>query len=392
MTLLDFIEGIAQNALKNPQIFFQAGHNGPYRHPETLVRNKAHWLITFCKLYHWSGKDLYKAKALEFAEYLLSKAARPNGYSFYHRNAPKKDKCNGLIGQAWTFEALAQASATFQDTTYNKLAEEVFLQHHFNEEHALWNILEIDGEILPIDNAFNHQLWFASSISLINSDHPKVQSRISMFLDKLFENVIVLDNGLIYHEFGFEPKDSYGKKQKAGITMRLRQGIKKIFVMERKDDSVVLSPEEKKEKLWQKMKYKSIGYQAFNTHAFAMLKQQLPSHPIWKNQLVDKVVDYFFTEEYIQGIEDNTYGFPYNPPGFEIPFSLSVLKPTMDSHTLHELSQKWINKQLEQCFDASSGRMEKNTADPNTLTARLYEITRLDKKILNSVLIDNKFV
>ena len=169
MNLIEFIENIGQKALQHPERYLIPGHNGPYYHQETPIRNKGHWLITFCKLYEWTGDEAFKDKAAEIAENLLSKEARPFGFSFYHRDAPKKDQCNGLVGQAWTFEALGQAATTFQDQVFSSVAEEVFLQHHFNEEHGLWNILEVNGRILPIDNAFNHQLWFAAGIAQVKN-------------------------------------------------------------------------------------------------------------------------------------------------------------------------------------------------------------------------------
>lgn len=386
MTLLDFIDSMAQKALQYPQVYFKPGHNGPYFHPETEVRNKGHWLITFCKLYEWTGKEVYKGKAGELAEYLLSQEARPYGYSFYHRNAPKKDRCNGLVGQAWTFEALAQASKTLQDHAFDKLAEKVFLQHSFDNTYSLWNILEIDGKILPIDNAFNHQLWFAAAISMVNSDHPQIRSQVGIFLDKLFENVTVLENGLIYHEF--EPEGLYVKAQKTGIRRRIKHQIKQFFMPGQ--HAVNFTPEEKKEKLWHKMKHKSIGYHAFNTYAFALLKQQYPSHPIWQHPHIENITSYLFSDEYVQGIEDNKFSFAYNPPGFEVPFSLLILKPDMQNFSA--FAQKWVNKQLQVCYNKDTGFFDRNNEDALTLTARIYEATRLGRQILGEISINDNLI
>ena len=43
----------------------------------------------------------------------------------------------------------------------------MFLRHHWNEAEGLWNCLDIDGSILPVDLTFNHQLWFAYSGSRV---------------------------------------------------------------------------------------------------------------------------------------------------------------------------------------------------------------------------------
>lgn len=392
MTLLDFIDNIAQQALEYPHVYITPGHNGPYFHPETPVRNKGHWLVTFCKLYEWTGRELYKSKAAELAEFIVSKEARPHGYSFYHRNAPKKDKCNGLVGQAWTFEALAQAAKTFGDHGFNKLAEEVFLQHHFNQKHALWNILEIDGKILPIDNAFNHQLWFAAGISLVNSKNAEIHRQLTSFLDQLFHNVTTLDNGLIYHEFDFEPEDPYQRRKDRRLDV-IKQKLKLILSPGKSVEAKVntLTPAEKKEKLWHKMKNKSIGYHSFNTYAFALLKQQYPAHPIWEHGTLKNIVKYLFTDEYIQGVKDNQYSFAYNPPGFEVPFSIYVLQKLEESHFC-TLAQNWVNQQLAISYNQASGLFDQNNQDPVTLTARIYEVTRLDQHVLNRITIENKFL
>ena len=171
MRLNKMILKIAENnsKLQNEDGSFPPGHNGPYHDTETPVRNSGHWLITFSKCYKLTNKSKYKDKVYQLAEYLTTEDARPNGYSFYHRNKKGKDKCNGLIGQAWTFEALTEATKILKDNKYALLAEDIFFQHTFNEECGLWNRLEIDGKILPIDRTFNHQLWFAACASLIKS-------------------------------------------------------------------------------------------------------------------------------------------------------------------------------------------------------------------------------
>jgi len=39
--------------------------------------------------------------------------------------------------------------------------------------------------------------------------------------------------------------------------------------------------------------------------------------------------------------------------------------------------KEWISKQIEQHYDFKINLMNKHTCDPNTLAARLYEVTRL---------------
>src|SRR5512134_800532 len=85
------------------------GHNGPYHDPETPVRTTSHWLITFVAAYRISVGDVFRDAACRAAGYLQTEDARPRRKTFYHRLNPSKDGCNGLVGQAWTLEALLES-------------------------------------------------------------------------------------------------------------------------------------------------------------------------------------------------------------------------------------------------------------------------------------------
>lgn len=387
MTAIELILDVADRAIECPNHYLIPGHNGPYNHPETDVRNIGHWLIILGKAYKWTERTAFKNRVSELAEYLCSKDARPYGFSFHHRNKEGKDSCNGLIGQAWTFEALVEAASILGDDKYLALAEEVFFQHHFNEEHALWQCLEIDGNDLPVDPTFNHQLWFAASASLLKSKREtEVRERVVRFLDYLPENLTILDNGLIYHpvEHLWETQFERNYTLKAGLKKRIRNILR--YIKSGK------WPEKKpaKNKVWQdarnKMVNKSVGYHAFNMYAFALLKQQIPEHPFWETGEFKMAVDYMLTDEYKEGLNENKYGYPYNPPGFEIPFSLYVLKDMSKEELLH-ICRWWAGEQFRKCWNTETGMMDKNTEDPLTLTSRMYEATRLPQEILDKILI-----
>ena len=57
-----------------------------------------------------TSEEKFKKAALACTEYLSGQKARPYGKTFCHRKSDSKDKCNGLIGQAWSIEAIAIAS------------------------------------------------------------------------------------------------------------------------------------------------------------------------------------------------------------------------------------------------------------------------------------------
>mgnify|MGYP003985050587 CR=1 FL=1 len=357
----------------------ESGHNGPYHDSETLVRNYSHWIITLTYLYYLSGELDYKSRVHALAEFLYSQDARPNGFSFHHRNG-HKDKCNGLIGQAWTFEALVKASEILGDSKYAQLAEDVFFQHNFNDQYGLWNRLEIDGENLSIDLTFNHQLWFASCASLLKTPkEAQIKTMVTRFLDCLIENVTVLNNGLIYHPIERKIHDKYNRYSLKGWVKKIAVRVIKILLF--KNDI-------QKAETNKIMIDKSIGYHQFNMYALAMLKEQMPEHLIWKSDIIINAVDYMLTDDFIQGIEDNKYGFPYNPPGFEVPFALNVLGD-LGEQELKQYTEFWMNKQFDKCYNPITSSMDRNTEDPITHNARFYEVTRLlDMKDVQKISLD----
>lgn len=386
MRLSNLILKIAENSIKlqNENGSFLPGHNGPYYDSETPVRNSGHWLITFSKCYELTNKVKYKDKVYQIAEYLTSEDARPNGYSFYHRNKNGKDKCNGLIGQAWTFEALAEATKILEDSKYALLAEEIFFQHTFNEECGLWNRLEIDGQILPIDRTFNHQLWFTACASLIKSQRSnEILRKIRKFVNMLPQNLTILENGMIFHPIEWLFKDNsinYDIENKR-LMKKVKNYLKILrnFILNKK----ILTEKE----IYEKEIYRSIGYHSFNMYACAILKSQIPNNIIWQSDLIVKSINFLLSNEYKSLLKNNKYAFPYNPPGFEVPYSLYMLKK-MKRKEFIEISKYWINKQFDECFNKKSFMMDRNTDDALTHTARIYELTRVPDSILKEIIIN----
>lgn len=385
MNLQEFILRLARDALLRPEKYLRSGLNGPYHDPETPVRNFGHWLITFAKCYEWTGDRKFRDKVAELAEYLCSEKSRPYRHSFHHRNKTGKDKCNGLIGQAWTFEALGEASRLLEIRRFEKLAEDVFFQHPFDGRIGLWNRLEIDGQVLSLDSTFNHQLWFAACSSLIQSEEKdKIKSRITRFLDCLKHNLSVLKNGLVYHpiEHLFDANmqtqhrvPNQVKKWFMHILSAVRTGT---WLKEAKNY------EQAKAEILGKVVSKSIGYHCFNMYGFALLKQSIPTHPFWDSEKFRKMVDYMLTEEYNNGLDDNPFGYPYNPPGFELPYALSVLKPMARGELLRTCS-RWVNEQVKRCYNEETQMMDRNTEDSVTHSARIYEAGRLEDWLLQSI-------
>ena len=333
MHLSDLIIKSANAAIRSQRTdgSISPGHNGPYHDQETPVRNTGHYIITFSKAYELSGEEVYLDGIDQAAKFLLTKSTRPQYHSFHHRTKKGKDKCNGLIGQAWTFEALVKASEILNDSKYVELAEDVFFQHHFNKQYGLWNRLEINGDILSIDMTFNHQLWFAACASLIDSPRKKeIQDRIVCFLDCLPENLTILNNGLIYHPITRKIKDKYS-------TIPKKVGIKRTALKFLNFFRANRYNKKSTETEYERIIYKSIGYHQFNMYAFAILKLEFPKHPYLLTNKFKKIVDFMFTDFFTDGIDENKYGYPYNPPGFEVPYALAILSD-LNENDLIDLS------------------------------------------------------
>jgi len=340
---------VARSGLKKKKgNFMLPGNNGPYNDRETPVRNTSHWLIIFSKAYEITKIEKFKKIIFQFAQYLSSSEALPYKQSFFCRQTKNKDKCNGLIGQAWVIEALMEAGKVLKKRKYTDLAIRIFLKHKFNQNLGLWHRLEINGKNLSIDPTLNHQIWFASSAASIKNK--KVQERIGVFLDKLEGNITILDQGVIFHPI---------------VKIWRRQ----TYFSQLKKSMLNKNSEEETRK---KMIYKSIGYHSFNLYALAILKKQFPQHSIWSSVKIKKALQYCFSQQYEKDTTNNKYGYPYNPIGFE----MSLIYETFSIENKKD-SIPWLKKQLKQNFKTTKqGITTTKTSDKLTLIARVYELTR----------------
>jgi hypothetical protein len=321
------------------------GHNGPYFHPETPIRNTCHWLITFLKVYKITKEGQFLKASKNCVEYILSKKDK---YNYHHRTFKGRDKCNGLIGPAWTMEALLVASEELDRADLSDVASEIFLLHAFDEKLGLWYRREIDGKVLSVDGTFNHQLWFAAVGSMFDKKkYPEIHKQIKVFIEKLDQNFDVYKNGLIWH---FVTQNQFN-------FIGLKRFISKILNLTIKKEKSI---------------HKAIGYHQFNMYAFAIIKESYPDISFWNSEKFQKALSFIENEEYKKGLKNNKYGFEYNVAGIEVAYVLSVFKKNSEKQQKH-----WIEAQFHRNYDFKKNMLCKNTDDPETLSARLCEATRL---------------
>jgi hypothetical protein len=347
-TIYKYLEKSAEKALlfqKNDGSM-PSGHNGPYFHPETPVRNTVHWLIILIKVYKITKNKVFLDASRKCINYLVRQKTE---YNYHQRTYKGKDKCNGLIGPAWVMEALIIASKELNRMDLSDLASEIFFLHKLDKKNGLWHRREIDGKILSIDWTFNHQLWFAAIASTFNKKkYPKIHNQVKKFIKRLDKNFNVYNNGLIKHSI---------------LLINFSLSGLKNFLLKIKNNTI-----SKK-----KIIHKTIGYHQFNLYAFGILKENYPNISFWKSEKFKKALKFIESKEYEKDLENNKFGFDYNVAGIEIAYVLKVFKKNSE-----KLQKYWLEKQFQRNYDFEKNLLCRNAKDPETLSARIYEIARLD--------------
>ena len=72
MNSFEIIEKIALKFAKDLSLI-RAGNNGPYKHPETVLRNYSHWVIIFSKLNKEKPKKIYLDAIKRLSKYFFKK-------------------------------------------------------------------------------------------------------------------------------------------------------------------------------------------------------------------------------------------------------------------------------------------------------------------------------
>lgn len=330
---------------------FPAGHNGVYRDPETPVRNTAHWAITLSRAAELTGDDTLAEAARRAVGYLLSRAARPMGATFHCRTNPDKDMCNGLIGQAWAIEGLAVAGRRLEVPGSDAAAREVFLLHPFDRRSGLWRRVNVDGSRSNFDLTFNHQLWFAAAGAMIGDTDPTIVERVERFLERAADGLLrVSRDGRVRHDVAHPL-----------LPERIGGHVRSLRLRRRADAH---GP-------GRATVYKEVGYHAFNLYGLALLREALPDHPVWAAPAISAALGFANRQRYVEALEGNTFGYPYNPAGFEMAYTTQVFSTVPWRHR----PEWWVRQQLDH---AGVVAPEAGAPDPVTLGARLYEASRLE--------------
>lgn len=346
------------------------GHNGPRFNADTPARNTAHWLISFLWAYEHTGETRFQEAARRAADYLISPSCLPMKAAFWCRTDKGMDLSNGLIGQAWAIEALATAAGKLDNPEYGTVAARTFLLHPFDPGYALWHSINVDGSWLPLNLAYNQQVWFAMAGLLLLKHEgisEDVRDRVTTFLQYYDRHLFLNRFGLIHHAI-----------PRMGLTMNpIKKGIRSFFDM--------------KDRVTNRYLDASIGYHAFNLYAFAVLfmETQTDREMFAIRPPLMRAIAFLRTPRFAEAVADNKYGYSYNPVGFEAALTISAFRKYLGEETvlLKEI-ETWIGIQIGKHFSVEKGLMVKDTGDPDILAARIYELTRLPKHLLETVEID----
>lgn len=358
---------------------FPAGHNGPYNDNDTPVRNTAHWAITMFDAYERSGRDDFLQSGRKALAYLCNEKKRSGNVTFRHRKNTTQDRANGLVGQAWTIEALATGLNTIDDKRIFDIASDVFLSHPFNDTTGMWRIVDVDGSVMKYDTTFNHQLWFAMSGGILSSvdqysstDKSKqIRRQVMIFLDKLNNSLRLSPSGYVIHPLMPSPPKCYIQNIQKNREFQEEIFYKWIRVLYGKSRQCLLSDHTN-------IMRKSPPYHSFNAYALAVLQSYFPDHSFWNTSKYKRIYQKTLDPKYIERIEGDKYAYGYNPPGLELPYFWYIYEGKVSTK-----AKKLIKRQLLHSYDFENNRMEKRTDDKLTHMARFYEITRMPNLKIN---------
>lgn len=367
MKQLDYMTKVANMHLNT---FLELGHaipgnNGPYVQAETPARNTSHYLIVYSYLYKTTCDERYAKVSSLFASYLISEQAKTKSGAIQCMYDDGFDRINGLIGQAWAIEALLYYYEVFSDIRALEAAHNIFSSQDYNYDLHTWIRVDIDGERLGVDYAYNHSVWFAACclpLLELESENELAKMLDDFLTEGVSRDFRIYNNGLLKHLVSLAPQEKN----------YLKYSIKKALYPIRR-----VSPKKLD------MKYSEQGYHLFDMYGFCILRSAFPSYPFFDSKEFRKAANYaldidlqnrkMYVNDYLAKGKPhfNKYGWPYNSPAFEYPFVAACLS----DQTVNDFDNLF-DIQADLMLDTETKRMSKNNPDIETFEARSYEIIR----------------
>ena len=363
MTLEELIVKMAEAGVKLQRAdgSFPPGTNGPRRMKETPVKATAHWGMLLFAAKEINSDAKFQSGIEHCRDYLHSKKLRPHNKAYHCCiNDRPVLTTNGLIGQSWAVEFLYTIGKYFGDEKSLSIAHNTILSHRFDNNTSLWNSVDLEGNPLGVHHPLNQQIWFSLQAHRIGNLYKDLQlvNSVENFIAKLPE-IITLENRILANSVPL--KTTHARSPYSTI----REILKRI-------------------KKTKKRREFARGYHAFTLLGIALLRQETQRHFVWKEDDICKKIaisiDTLNNQIYNFSPNQFSFAYAYNPTGFEAAAVLNYLSEFTNSSK--QLEVDWIKRQLNLHFDPTTYTMSRNTCDPNTLSARAYEILYYPNKSL----------
>lgn len=349
-----------------------AGHNGPYYQLDSPVRNSAYYLAIYSYLYRVTHENIYLDMCEMLYAYIrdvhkesFSGAIRcmdmnTSTYSF------GPDRLNGLIGQAWVIDALLSYYEVSELPDVLEMAISITKSQKYDSSLHLWHRIDVSGEDLGIDRAYNHNVYFAASAARLLEHHYESS------LDEEIRDFLSLGA-----ERDFRVNMSGRLRHQVAIPIHAN-AWQRAWIIAKRLAKVALSPFKNLNPKKLDVAYQENGYQIFDMYGFKMLEKRYGNLPLFSSKKYRKAKAYALDLNSMNkrlGVKDgsrhlNEYGYLYNSPAFEYPYIAEI--DSSDFAALNAL----IDVHRRYMLDQVTGQFSRNNPDIETFNARTFEIIR----------------
>jgi hypothetical protein len=322
--------------------FFPGGTNGPHGAIETPVRNTCHWIVALLRGFRHSGERAYFEQAMRLRGWLLGPDNPFGRYpTFRMRCADGVDAVNGVIGAAWLLEALHELAVSTEDEEARRRGADLLAAHAFSSRGA-WRRHDPITNRYSVDYTYDHQAWLAAAAADWCGT-PAEHARD--FLDALVGGALeIRGDGRIAH--------LYRCRAPKAVALRALYELKEWrcpgFHAELEN-----------------------GYHVYSLFPLARLERHFPTHPLFSSEVLRRALSYC-TVERIVSLRSNRFGYAYNAPGLELPVVFQAFEKDLPLQA--EDVAAVMEDQSLFTMDPKTGLHTRNTTDPLTLSARVYEL------------------
>lgn len=322
-----------------------AGHNGPWRMPETPARASAHWAITFAHAFGLDGRPVWRDAALRAADSVLRCRTTSGFFHCLHGRRPT----NGLIGQAWVVEALVEVGVRLQRPDLLAIARQTAHLHPFDATLGLWQRVDLAARPRGIERTANQQIWWAAMTARVarETSDTELAARAARFVERLPAH-LACAGPLVLH-----------------------------FVRTRASDRLLLAVLRRAPRIVPGRDFARLnrGYASFLLAGLALLARDSPQPlpqpvPTLAANLLGYLEDELFPAPDQLAAAADDFAWAYNPTGIEAALALRWLELPRRISAEQWLAEQWRRHLGDELMDRA-------TTDPSILAARLYEAAGL---------------